>query len=98
MSFDADGLLGEAYRDFCKPEFSKTYFASYSNDHDFPTRPDRSDNIHDRADYISNGFYNGTVRALHAGRDHAIDLYNNPCFQGAIQACGGLLETFIGAA
>ena len=94
MAFDADGLLGEAYRDFCKPEFSKTYFASYSNDHDFPTRPDRSDHIHERADYIDNNLYNGTVGAFHAGIDHVFDHYYGYCLLGSVIGSNDLDQSY----
>ena len=95
MAFDADGLLGEAYRDFCKPEFSKTYFSSYSDSYEaFPSGPDRSDNIHDRADYIGNNLYNATVGAFHGGIDHVFDHYYGYCLLGSVIGSNDLDQSY----
>jgi RHS repeat-associated protein len=73
MMVDAYGLLGEAYRDFCKPEFSRDYFSNYTDDDTSSfsfrlERPERDNsssifgNTQERAGYISNTFSQATAR------------------------------------
>jgi RHS repeat-associated protein len=74
-AYDAEGLLGEAYQDFCKPEFSKTYFADNFNNspQSFGHRPDRSeilslqDNVLNSGKAFGNGFLRGMEHPLNAG-------------------------------
>ena len=88
MGFDAYGLLGEAFRDFCKPEFSRNYFTNESNnDSSYSYRPERAELdvysgwnnfVQAGSQAYGNGFAHGASNPFKTGFDNSgIGLFIN---------------------